>query len=61
MVQPDEQGKEICLSHIGPGGFFGELSLLDGGPRTATVRTTSPSVLLTLGREDFLHFIELFE
>jgi uncharacterized membrane protein len=58
VVQPDESGKEISLGAIGPGGFFGELSLLDGGPRTATVRTTKDSVLLTLGRNDFLNFLE---
>src|SRR4051794_13061838 len=58
VVRPDEDGREITLNHIGPGGFFGELSLLDGGPRTATVRTTTDSVFLNLGREDFLRFLE---
>ncbi len=57
VVQPDEQGKEMILNTIGPGGFFGELSLLDGGPRTATVRTAAHCVLLSLGREAFLHFL----
>src|SRR5262245_4774220 len=41
VIEPDQEGKEVPLASIGPGGFFGELSLLDGGPRTATVRTTS--------------------
>jgi CRP/FNR family transcriptional regulator, cyclic AMP receptor protein len=58
VIQPDEEGKEVTLNAIGPGGFFGELALLDGGPRTATVRTTSASVFLTLGRDDFLKFLE---
>jgi uncharacterized membrane protein len=58
VVRPDAEGKELTLSAIEPGGFFGELSLLDGGPRTATVRTTTDSVVLTLGRHDFLHFLE---
>jgi len=57
VVQPDEGGKEVTVSSVGPGGFFGEISLLDGGPRTATVRTTSDCVLLTLGREHFLQFV----
>jgi CRP/FNR family transcriptional regulator, cyclic AMP receptor protein len=58
VVQPDAEGKEVKLNSIGPGGFFGELSLLAGGPRTATVRTAADSVFLTLGRKDFLHFLE---
>src|SRR5881227_1123242 len=47
---PDEDGKEVHLSALGPGNFFGEISLLDGGPRTANVRTTTESELLVLAR-----------
>ncbi len=36
---PDESGKEVNLATLGQRTFFGEISLLDGGPRTATVRT----------------------
>jgi CRP/FNR family transcriptional regulator, cyclic AMP receptor protein len=57
IVQPDEQGREIRLNTIGAGAFFGELSLLDGGPRTATVRTICDTVLLKLGRAEFLEFL----
>ncbi|HWE97087.1 MAG TPA: cyclic nucleotide-binding domain-containing protein [Tepidisphaeraceae bacterium] len=55
---PDESGKEVTLATMGPGHFFGELSLLDGGPRTATVRTLSDTTLLVLGRDDFLRFLQ---
>jgi uncharacterized membrane protein len=58
IVEPDEEGKEIILASTGAGGFFGELSLLDGGPRTATVRTTADCIFLTLNRQDFLAFLE---
>jgi uncharacterized membrane protein len=54
---PDESGKEVRLATLNAGDFFGELSLLDGGPRTATVRAEVESSLLTLGREDFLRFL----
>ena len=36
-----------------PGAFFGEMSLLDGGPRSATVVTDTPVRLLVINRENF--------
>ena len=54
---PDEAGKEVTLGTLGPGQFFGEISLLDGGPRTATVRTLRDSTMLVLTRDDFLQFL----
>jgi len=44
---------------IGAGGFFGEMALIDGGERTATVTATSPMQLLVLGRHDFNEMLEL--
>jgi voltage-gated potassium channel len=41
---------------LGAGTFFGEFALLDGGPRTATVVTTTPSTLLILEVSDFRSF-----
>lgn len=57
LTYPDEQGKEVTLAEVGPGQFFGELSLLDGGPRTATARARIDTGLLALGRADFLRFL----
>src|SRR3954471_8771826 len=54
---PDEQGKEITLADLGAGDFFGELSLLDGGPRTATARAQSDVILVSLNRSDFMQFL----
>ena len=54
---PDESGRELVLASLGPGAFFGEISLLDGGPRTATARAETDCTLMELGREDFLQFV----
>jgi CRP-like cAMP-binding protein len=42
------------LATLGRGDFFGEIALLRDVPRTATVTTLEPTVVLTLGREEFL-------
>lgn len=44
---------------IGPGGFFGEMALIDGGERVATVTATSPMKLLVFDRRDFNEMLEL--
>lgn len=43
---------------IGPGEFFGEMSLLDGGPRSATVITDTPARLLLIHRRDFSELLK---
>lgn len=54
---PDESGKEVLIEDMGPGNFFGELSLLDGGPRTANVRAVTAVEALSLSREAFVQFM----
>ena len=41
------------ITTIGAGGFFGEMALLDGGPRVATVTALSDMRLLVLSRQEF--------
>ncbi|HKN79734.1 MAG TPA: cyclic nucleotide-binding domain-containing protein [Actinomycetota bacterium] len=41
------------IARAGPGEFFGEISLLDGGPRTATVVADSPVVAIRLFKSSF--------
>ena len=52
-IEPD--GQEVA--RIGPGGFFGEMSLLTGAPRNATVRTTRDSNLLEITVDAFRRFV----
>ena len=53
----DNVGAKIVLATAGPGEQFGELSLLDGGARTASAIAIEDSMLLMLDREDLLEFL----
>lgn len=48
-----DQGEDIVLAMLGPGTVVGELGLIDGGPRSATVEAISSSVVYRLDRKDF--------
>src|SRR5262249_48415084 len=54
----DQHGDEMILRILYPTDFFGEMSLLDGMPRSATVTAQEPSEVLTMSREHFLSIIE---
>jgi len=41
-----------------PGEFFGEIALVQEGPRTATVRTIEPTTVLEIGREAFMSVLQ---
>lgn len=41
------------IAELGPGDYFGELAILDGGPRTATVVAGTPMTVLVLGQREF--------
>lgn len=54
IVLLSEEGKEITLSTLRDGDFFGEMSLLDGEPRSANVVALENSSLLIMRRDEFL-------
>jgi CRP/FNR family transcriptional regulator, cyclic AMP receptor protein len=50
-------GRENLLAILGPGEMFGELSLFDPGPRTATATAIAETQLIDLGHEDLDSFL----
>jgi len=50
-VKIERNGRKVASK--GPGAYFGELSLLDKGPRTATVIAETPITVLVLGPREF--------
>jgi CRP-like cAMP-binding protein len=53
VVLIGEDGREVILSVLGEGSFFGEMALLDDQPRSAHVIAMEDSTLLLLRRDDF--------
>jgi len=49
--------KEIIISLLGPGEFFGEMAILDGMGRSATVSAVEDSELFILQRNEFLYLL----
>ena len=58
ISQTNKEGKELTLGTLGEKAFFGELSLLDGGPHTATARTVRETVLLSIDRTSFYSYLD---
>lgn len=50
----DADGREVMLNLLGAGDYFGELSVIDAAPRSASVVTLETTRLLILARDDFL-------
>jgi CRP/FNR family cyclic AMP-dependent transcriptional regulator len=46
------------LAELGPGDYFGEISLIDGGPRTATVTAVTPVTIEVVESRDFDALLE---
>ena len=53
-------GREVILAILGESDFFGEMSLLDGGGRSANIVANEEAKVLTLSRNDFLDCLESY-
>tara|TARA_A100001011_G_C14253569_1_gene819038 strand:- start:370 stop:1068 length:699 start_codon:yes stop_codon:yes gene_type:complete len=54
VTRLSKDGREVILTMLNAGDFFGEMSLLDGESRSANVIALEETEVLTLNREDFL-------
>src|ERR1044071_4811587 len=57
IVLPSDAGEEALLGVLDKGDFFGELSLIDGQPRSATIIASEPTETIMIHRDDFLKII----
>ena len=53
VQRSDTEGKEVILAVIGPGECFGEMSLIDDSPRSASVITIDTSDFMAINKESF--------
>ena len=53
----DDDGQEVTLAELAAGDFFGEMSILDGKPRSATATVSEDARLAVLSREGFHAFV----
>lgn len=51
VLKRSPTGSEVRVAMLGPGGWFGEMAIVDVQPRSATVRALAPSLLLRLTAE----------
>lgn len=57
-ISLSRQGREIVLAELGPGDYFGELSLIDGRPRSADVIAVVRSEVLELPQDVFFRLLD---
>ncbi|MDF2723976.1 MAG: Crp/Fnr family transcriptional regulator [Paenibacillus sp.] len=58
LYMSSQGGEDKVLSIFNPGESFGELSLIDGKPRSASAQTLEDSVMIVLGATDFLRLLQ---
>ena len=57
VVREQPSGNSVVLAVLGPGEFFGELSIFDGERRSASVIAVEPTETVTLGRFDIVRVV----
>ena len=57
IALPSSEGENVLVALLSTGDFFGELSLFDGEPRSATSIATEATDILTLDRDDLITYL----
>ncbi|MGL4743791.1 MAG: cyclic nucleotide-binding domain-containing protein, partial [Dermatophilaceae bacterium] len=57
LGRSSNDGRENLLAILGPGEMFGELSLFDPGPRTATATAVAEAQVVSMGQEQLRDFL----
>jgi len=58
LSRMSEDGKEVILAIRGPGDLVGEMSAIDGRPRSATATALDPVEAIAISADRFVHFLE---
>ena len=58
VVKRDSEGKNQVITSLGPGKTFGEMALIDGEPRSASVVAAQDTLLFALTQESFESLLE---
>jgi CRP/FNR family cyclic AMP-dependent transcriptional regulator len=58
VVLCGESGREVTLAILRPGDSFGEMSMFDGGVRSAACIALEPTAVLALSREDLMRHVQ---
>ncbi len=56
----NKEGKEVILSMLSENDFFGEMAIIDGTNRAATIVACEPTELFIIKRDDFLKLISIY-
>lgn len=51
-------GREVCVNDIGPGDMFGEIAVLDGAPRSASIVASSDLLIAAMSAKDFMRCVD---
>jgi len=58
-VVQESDGNQVVLRILHAGDYFGEMALLSGQPRTASVRALTPTKVAVLGKQNFLTMLQM--